>query len=408
MKNNAFVIIAILLLQSSFTLANEVTPTFNQNGPEAEFKSCEEKSYPVSWKYASDSCYRVGTFTNFNQLLPSSEISNKPPIWSLTYANQDEVDLALSAKADEAIRTLPITSLIIWRNGKIQKEVYQYGRKDTDLYSSFSMHKTITGLLIDAAINQNLIASVDDKIINYLPSLSSTGWNSRSIFQALTMTSGIGQDQQNLYRPLFFKDADRLSLINDLSRNPKFSAGEKFEYSDIDTFTLGLIAEKVFNKPQGEIISNMLWQSIGAEANAQILTTKSGQHLLASNLRARPRDYLRLGLLIQNNGINHLGEQIISEQWIASLFGETEKVNTCPMYKSCNTWGVGVGGGWGYSYQTWLPPIPKTMVAIGKYGQYIFVAKNSNTVIVITSADSPRGLGEKPLLMELFRAAAKS
>ena len=407
MKNNTFVIIAILLLQSSFTLASEVTPTFNQNGPEAEFKHCEEKSYPVSWKYARDSCYRVGTFTNFNQLLPTSEISNKPPIWSLTYANQDEVDLALSAKADEAIRTLPITSLIIWRNGKIQKEVYQYGRKDTDLYSSFSMHKTITGLLIDAAINQNLIASVDDKIINYLPSLSPTGWNSRSIFQALTMTSGIGQDQKNLYLPLFFKDADRLSLINDLSRNPKFPAGEKFEYSDIDTFTLGLIAEKVFNKPQGEIISNMLWQSIGAEANAQILTTKSGQHLLASNLRARPRDYLRLGLLIQNNGINHLGEQIISEQWIASLFGETEKVNTCPMYKSCNTWGV-LGGGWGYSYQTWLPPIPKTMVAIGKYGQYIFVAKNSNTVIVITSADFPRGLGEKPLLMQLFRAAAES
>ena len=115
----------------------------------------------------------------------------------------------------------------------------------------------------------------------------------------------------------------------------------------------------------------------------------------------------QLHILIQNNGINHLGEQIISEQWIASLFGETEKVNTCPMYKSCNTWGV-LGGGWGYSYQTWLPPIPKTMVAIGKYGQYIFVAKNSNTVIVITSADFPRGLGEKPLLMQLFRAAAES
>lgn len=402
MKNNAFAIIAILLLQSSFTLANEVTPTFNKKGPEAESKYCEEKGYPVSWKYTSDSCYRVGTFTNFNQLLPTSEINNKPPIWGLTYANQDEVDIALSTKADEAIKTLPITSLIIWRNGKIQKEVYQYGRKDTDLYNSFSMHKTITGLLIGAAINQNLIASVDDKIINYLPSLSSTGWNDRSIFQALTMTSGIGQDEQNLYRPLYIKDADGLSLIKHLSRDPKFSAGEKFEYSDIDTFTLGLITEKVFNKPQGEIISDTLWQSIGAEANAQILTTKSGQHLLAANLRARPRDYLRLGILIENNGINHLGEQIISEQWVASLFGETEKVNTCPMSRSCNTWGLG------YSYQTWLPSMPKTMVAIGKYGQYIFVAKNTNTVIVITSADSPRGLRKTPLLMELFRVAAKS
>jgi hypothetical protein len=52
--------------------------------------------------------------------------------------------------------------------------------------------------------------------------------------------------------------------------------------------------------------------------------------------------------------------------------------------------------------------MPKTMVAIGKYGQYIFVAKNTNTVIVITSADSPRGLRKTPLLMELFRAAAES
>ena len=191
-------------------------------------------------------------------------------------------------------------------------------------------------------------------------------------------------------------------MIKHLSRDPKFSAGEKFEYSDIDTFTIGLITEKVFNKPQGEIISDTLWQSIGAEANAQIQTTKSGQHLLAANLRARPRDYLRLGILIENNGINHLGEQIISEQWIASLFGETEKVNTCPTSRSCNPWGGG------YSYQTWLPSMPKTMVAIGKYGQYIFVAKNTNTVIVITSADSPRGLRKTPLLMELFRAAAKS
>lgn len=402
MKISSLILFTILLLQSSLASASEVMPIFNEKGPQSMGRHCEEKNYPVSWKYSSDPCYRVGTFTNFNQLLPTSEIANKPPVWSLIYAQRDEVNTTLSGKADEVLKNLPITSMIIWRKGKIQKEVYQYGRKDTDLYSSFSMHKTITGLLIDNAINQKMITSVDDVVTKYLPSLSSTGWDGRSIFQALTMTSGIGQDQKNLYLPLFFKDANRLSIINNSSKNPKFPAGDKFEYSDVDTFTLGLITEKVFNAKQGEIISNVIWQSIGAEANAQVLTTKSGEHLLASNLRARPRDYLRLGMLIENNGRNHLGKQVISEHWIASLFGETEKTKTCPAHKSCNS------SGWGYSYQTWLPPIPNTMVAIGKYGQYIFVAKDTNTVIVITSADDPRGLGEKPLLMQLFRIAAEN
>ena len=61
-----------------------------------------------------------------------------------------------------------------------------------------------------------------------------------------------------------------------------------------------------------------------------------------------------------------------------------------------------------YSYQTWLPPIPQTIAAIGKYGQYIFVAKETNTVIVITSADKPEGLHKKPLIMKLVsRLASK-
>jgi CubicO group peptidase (beta-lactamase class C family) len=391
--------IAFISLPSFVTAATEVVvPVFNPSGPEAESVFCEKKGYPVAWKYSKDPCYRIGTFSNFNQLVPTSVIRRKEPIWQLAYANKNEVDATLERLADEALNQLPITSLIIWRAGKIQKEVYQYGRKDTDLFSSFSMHKTVSGLLIDVAIEKKLIGSVDDNITDYLPALAATDWQSRSIFHALTMTSGIGQDQAGLYLPLFFKDADRAAVLASLAKNERFKAGEKFEYSDLDTFALGLIAEKVFGAPQGEIISDVLWQRIGAESDAQILTTKSGQHLLASNLRARSRDYLRLGLLIANGGRNHQGERVISEKWMEALFGDNEKVARCPMGRSCRKWA--------YSYQTWLPPIPKVAVAIGKYGQYIAVSKATNTVIVITSADGAPGLAYRPRLMQLFRAAS--
>jgi len=400
MLKTIFFALAFFCVQYKLAAAEVVAPVFKQSGPEADTTFCEQQGFPISWKYSKDPCYRIGTFSNFDQLLPTGIIRKKAPVWELVYADKDAVNREVDRLANEALDQLPITSLIVWRDGKIQKEVYQYGRKDTDLFSSFSMHKTVSGLLIDVAIEKKLIGNVDNNITDYLPALAGTEWQGRRIFHALTMTSGIGQDQAGLYLPLFFKNADRMSVIASLSKTERFKEGGKFEYSDLDTFVLGLIAEKVFGAPQGEIISDTIWQHIGAESDAQILTTKSGQHLLASNLRARSRDYLRLGLLIANNGRNHQGAQIISENWIRALFGKTERLSGCPVGRSCRKWA--------YSYQAWLPPIPEFMAAIGKYGQYIAVSKATNTVIVITSADGAPGLAYRPRLMQLFRAASSN
>ena len=392
-------ILLVVFLQSSLVLAREVKPLFSVSGPQENSTFCGSKDYPVSWKYAKDPCYRVGSFTHFNELLPTSKVKTTEPVWKLSYALESEVNPKLNKLADDVLEGHATTSLIIWQDGKVHKEVYQYGRKDTDLFSSFSMHKTLTGLIIDVAIQRGLINDVDDPVIKYLPSLSQTDWRDKSIFHALTMTSGMEQKQREFLLPLMFKDADRLSQIKNVSNNPTSLVGENFIYSDANSYVLGLISEQVFDAPQGDIISDILWRSIGAESDAQIHTTKSGQHLLSAHLRARPRDYLRIGLLIANDGKNHLGQQIISKNWISSLYGGTDELKGCPMGKNCRRFA--------YSYQTWVPPIPKTMVAIGKYGQFIFVAKETKTVIVITSADNPEGLGEKPLIMKLMLEAAK-
>ena len=154
------------------------------------------------------------------------------------------------------------------------------------------MHKTLTGLIIDVAIQRGLVDNVDDPIIKYLPSLSQTDWKNKSIFHALTMTSAMEQKQREFLLPLYFKDADRLSQLKNVFSNPSSLVGEHFIYSDANSFVLGLISEQVFNASQGDIISKVLWQSIGAESDAQIHTTKSGQHLLSAHLRARVREII--------------------------------------------------------------------------------------------------------------------
>ena len=48
---------------------------------------------------------------------------------------------------------------------------------------------------------------------------------------------------------------------------------------------------------------------------------------MGASFRARPRDYLRLGLMILDEGVNHAGEQVISKNLIAALYADTEKVD---------------------------------------------------------------------------------
>ena len=292
MKFRAVFILIVIFIQSLLVSAKEVKPVFSMSGPQENSTFCGSIGYPVSWEYAKNPCFRVGSFTNYNELLPTSKIKTKGPVWQLSYALESEVDPKLNKLAEDVLEAHPTTSLIIWRDGKVLKEVYQYGRKDTDLFSSFSMHKTLTGLIIDVAIQRGLVENVDDPIIKYLPSLSQTDWKNKSIFHALTMTSAMEQKQREFLLPLYFKDADRLSQLKNVFSNPSSLVGEHFIYSDANSFVLGLISEQVFNASQGDIISKVLWQSIGAESDAQIHTTKSGQHLLSAHLRARVREII--------------------------------------------------------------------------------------------------------------------
>ena len=64
--------------------------------------------------------------------------------------------------------------------------------------------------------------------------------------------------------------------------------GKSFLYNDANSYVLGMITEEIFDKKQGDLISEFIWRKIGAEANAKILTTKSGQHLVSANILARP------------------------------------------------------------------------------------------------------------------------
>jgi len=398
-------ILHLSLFISLWVNSNELKPEFRKSGIDAETKYCASENYPISKDYYKNPCSKVGSFTNFDKLYPSVLVDNGDSIWEIKYADNSLRDSPLAVAIDNLLNQHPVMALIVWRDGQIIREVYQYDRKDTNLYHSFSMHKTVTAFLVDIAINQGLINSLEDKVTDYIPELNETDWKDVTIFQALTMTSGFENHNGKLYTELLFKDGDRLKTIKDLYHTRKYAffskinPGEKFIYSDANTYVLGLILERVYKEDYADILSQLLWRKVGFESVAKVTTTKSGQHMVAANLLARPRDFLRLGLLVLNDGRNHLDEQIISPEWIDGLFGKTQKTSKCPYGRGCR-------GGYGYSYQAWLPPTDNTVSFIGRYGQYIHINKDTNTVVVINAVDDPVPTEKRPLILELFNAAS--
>jgi len=83
-----------------------------------------------------------------------------------------------------------ITGLLILKGDTVVFERYQYGRRPSDRFASFSMAKTVTALLVGIALREGAIHSLDDPASTYAPSLSGTAFGDVSLRTLLRMSSG--------------------------------------------------------------------------------------------------------------------------------------------------------------------------------------------------------------------------
>ena len=98
---------------------------------------------------------------------------------------------AWSCRLEDYLRRNPTTSLLVARGGTILFEHYQYDRTDTDRFLSYSMAKTVTGMLIGIAVREGAIRSVDQPAADYVPELAGTEYGGTSVRNLLRMASGV-------------------------------------------------------------------------------------------------------------------------------------------------------------------------------------------------------------------------
>jgi CubicO group peptidase (beta-lactamase class C family) len=370
--------------------SGEPPPRFAPGGPDAEDFGASmgyPKGTPATfWRAQS----QVGSFSHFDEIFRGRLIHKAPTPSRLVRAAEPRItwtfwgeDLAL----DDYLARNPTTGLLIARGDTMFVERYQYGRTDRHRFTSFSMAKTVTAMLIGIAIDERWIRSVDDLAAVYVPELAGTEYGRTSLRHLLQMSSGVRFNEN--FRPGFTPDdVNHLMLDTYMRLGPggvglatsfndrEHPAGTKFSYASVETQVLGLVLARAIGRPVAEYLEQKIWQPIGAEADATWLVDNSGQEATYCCVNAVLRDYARLGLLLAHDG-NWRGRQIIPAAWVVNA--------TTTHLDQPHLWPGTATDTEGYGYQTWILPGERRMfMLMGGNGQRIYVDPRSKLVMVNT------------------------
>ena len=292
---------------------------------------------------------------------------------------------------EDFLQSTHTTSFIVIQDDTILYEGYFNGYDRASIVTSFSVAKSFTSALIGIAIDEGYIGSVDDPMIAYLPELEGKGFDELTIRHLLTMSSGIqylaDDELPDLKEITQFTDdgltysyPDRRSLVLQVRRDGK-PLGSEFNYNNYCTILLGMILERTTGRAPSAYLQEKIWEPLGMEypASWSLEREEGGLELMVSGINARAVDFAKFGRLYLNNG-NWDGTQIISTDWvIESTSPDPDDHRTWHSYAD---WEEANGY---YKYQWWGRSNPDGSyhyTALGKRGQYIFVAPQENLVIV--------------------------
>ena len=327
--------------------------------------------------------------TGRRSALPSSgRIDNPLPGSALTArlsggANEGIVDLGRFLDAHDT------TGFVILKDGRVLYEHYPPGLDRSSLQTSFSVSKSVTSMLIGAAIQDGLIRSVDAPIADYLPDYPALRASHVTIRDLLTMRSGLSYDRT---RPLWIFSApwddDTLTYwAPNLRRlcareRPVREPGTTFEYNDYHPLLLGLVLERVTHMSVSNYLQNRLWRPLGMEFEASwsLDSVDDGFEKMESGLNARTIDFTKLGQLMLDGGRWH-GSQLLPTAWVAQ---STTPPPAPRSYIGAQPDGLAAPGGF-YAFMWWGLPTrdgATDFYADGKFGQYIYVSKVNGVVIV--------------------------
>jgi CubicO group peptidase (beta-lactamase class C family) len=281
-------------------------------------------------------------------------------------------------------RYADLHSVLVYRRGRLVLEEYFYGYDRGRPHQMRSATKSVVSALAGIAIGTGALAGEGERVLARLPYAQYA--NPHPQKQALTLgdllthRTGLACDDWDAASPgnesRVYATDDWVKTFLDLPVVAE--RGTVARYCSAGVMTTGRMVELATGQPLPAYAQQVLFDPLGIRArgvrwNFTLSTENAGTF---AQLRMRPRDMLKLGILFQQQG-RWNGRQVVPAEWVRrSTARQTEIGDT------------------GYGYYWWTPWLSVStasgrrrvdmVAAAGNGGQKIFLVPSLDAVIVFT------------------------
>ena len=283
---------------------------------------------------------------------------------------------------------------LVLHRGRIVAEQYDNHLKPASRHIVFSVSKSITATLAGVLVNSGAL-DPDSPVTRYIPEVASSAYGDATVRHVLDMSVSVNFVEDYLDKTgdyARYRDstawkppadpnnlADLRSFLATMKRGDE-PHGARFHYVSPNSDLLGWILERASGRRYAELMTELLWQPMGAEFDADIAVERKGAARAAGGISAALRDLGRFGEMMRCRGMAG-GRQVIPAWWVDDIrthgdpvaWKKGELAPVLPIARYRSKW---------YS----VANDHEAFCAIGIHGQWIYVDPVADVVIVKVSS----------------------
>lgn len=223
--------------------------------------------------------------------------------------------------------------IIIVRKGKIIYEKYFGGLTQDGTHAAMSVSKSFTGTVGAILAAQGRI-DPSRLVTDCIPEMKGSGYEGATVRQVMDMQTAISYSEDytnpdaevwayslagNIFRPASYDGPKNYcEYLPTLKKADGKEHGEEFGYKTVNAELLGWIISRATGKGIAELVSELIWQPMGAKYDAYYNIDPSGIAMAGGGLSLNLRDMATFGEMMRLGG-KLGGKQIIPAAAVADI-----------------------------------------------------------------------------------------
>jgi len=352
-------------------------------------------------RYDDMSIYRFPqtrwSFANFRQFVPTSNVwRGDGAVAALPRALRDDIDAVTFTPMGrseamtwaQSLEANYTDAIIVLHRGRIVYERYFGVMQPHQPHMAMSVTKSIFGtlgamLVAEGKLDENAL------VTKYIPELAGTAYADATVRQVLDMTIGVKYSENYadpkaevwqharaggvFPRPPGYEGPTSFyGYLRTLQKEGEH--GQAFAYKTVNTDVLGWLIRRATGQTVGQVLSERIWQKLGAERDAYMVIDSEGTEFAGGGFNPTLRDMARFGEMMRLGG-RFNGQQIVPQAVVDDIRRGADKDGFAKA-------GYTLLQGWSYRDMWWVSHNEHgAFSARGIHGQVIYIDPRAEMVI---------------------------